>query len=158
MPHLVVGDAPRQVAQHRFVAGLFQRAVVGGGAGFHHAAGRHFQALGRLELVDRAGLAVLVEEACIAALPVEFRPDMLDIAPQRQPVLQFLGFPVLGKPVGRVGHTGVIGGKVACIGVGSALDERGRHQQVEEIAVAAYAFHVDRLVVDVADRPRPGGR
>ncbi|MNS73815.1 hypothetical protein D3C72_1072670 [compost metagenome] len=76
---------------------------------------------------------------------------MLDIAAQGQPVLQFLGFPVLGKPAGGIGHAGVVSGEIAGIGVGAALDERGRHQQVEEVAVAAHAFHLDCLVVDVAD-------
>ncbi|MNT11622.1 hypothetical protein D3C72_1465130 [compost metagenome] len=151
--HLVVGDAAGQVAQHRLVAGLLQGTVVGGRAGFHHAARGHLQRVRSLEIVDRAGLAVFVEEALVAARPVEFRPDVLHVAAQRETVLQFLGFPVPGEPRGGLRHMGVVDGEVARVGVGAAFDKGCRGEQIEQRAVVAHLLRVDGRVVDVGHGP-----
>ncbi len=151
--HLVIGDAPRQVAQHRLVAGLLQGAVEGRGAGLDHAARGHLKGFSGLEFVDRAGMAVFLEEPRVAALPVEFGPDMFHIAPQGQAVLQLLRLPVFGQPAGSLGVGGVVVGQVAGIRVRAAFDEGRRHQQVEQLAIGSHPGGVDGLEIDVAQGP-----
>ncbi len=157
VPHLVDRDAAGEIAQHRLVGvggGLGDGTVEGGGAGFDHAARHHFQRLRRFELVDRAGHGIFREEARVAALPVEFGPDGLDVAPQRPAMLELFVFPVVDEPVGRLGAVREVPGQIARIEIGPALDERCARHEIEQHAVVAHARDVDAAVGDVVHRPR----
>ncbi len=153
MAHLVAADAPRQVAQHRLLAGRVQRLVVGRRAHLDDAARGQLLAAGGLEVVHRAQPRVLLEEVGVGAVPVEFRPDVPHIGLQGTAVLQFFRLPVLAQPGADLVVVAEAFQQVAGVGVAAALDEGCAADEQEHGVVVAHALGFDGGKIDVGERP-----
>ena len=150
---LVGIDMRRQVLQHRLVGVRAHRTVKRGRAHFDDTACGELERPGGLELGDRAGLAVLVEEAVVGPLPVEIGPDALDIGAKRRAVLHFFVLPGLGEPPGDDFVVVEIGHQIVRVQIRSRFDERGHRHHLEERLVVRRPRPVGAGVIDVSEAP-----
>jgi hypothetical protein len=151
--HLIGADRRGDLYQRRLRASRGEHAVKGRGAGFDDASGRHLEHAPSGESIDRAGAVVFSGKPAIDGPPIEAEPGHVEVASERQAMVDLFLLPLVLEPVHNLGIAPEEADEIASVETRGDLDEQRGGDHMEKQRVPTHEIAVDRVRRYVAQPP-----